>query len=238
MLTNSCLFSIPVEMDKKLIFNLDGIRATLQIINLSYKRLCQSLEYLSLQNNNMDFTHVSLDGWAFIDSLDRLRGLWNNLDNILDFKKEYSKLNVEKRLLEVRNIRNVISHLPQRIDSLIAKNSSAMGEIGWIFLVDKELPSAKTYYIRYGTFYKNVSFKLTLPQTDLTFNQNNIGLIEFKVGEYVTELTKLYDFVNELHSELERTLLPKFSAFKKSSVCPPNIFGSAELNTTNWITSS
>jgi hypothetical protein len=235
MLNNSCLFAIPEGINKKLIFNLDGIRIALQVINLSYQRLCQSLESVSQKNEITDFTHISLDCWAFIDSLDRLRGMWNNLDKILELDRAFSKVVVDKKFENVRNIRNIISHLPQRIDSLISSNSSAMGEIGWIYLSDKASLNVKTYFIRYGAFYKKVNFEFTLPNTNIRFNQNNVGLIEFKVGEFIIELSNLYFFVEELVKYLEKILIAEFSQVKSSNMCPPCVFGSADLNTNGWL---
>jgi len=110
-----------------------------------------------------------------------------------------------------------------------------MGEIGWIYLSDRASLNVKTYFIRYGAFYKKVNFKFTLPNTNIRFNQNNVGLIEFKVGEFIIELSNLYFFVEELVKYLEKILIAEFSQVKSSNMCPPCVFGSADLNTNGWL---
>ena len=104
MLTsNSALFFLPANLDKKLLFTLDGMRAAIQIIDFSYKRLCKGLYELTFYKNesikNDTFTPLLLDAWAFIDAIDRFRCLWIILTRTMNINEEFSESKVKEKFL-------------------------------------------------------------------------------------------------------------------------------------------
>ncbi|MGP2435599.1 hypothetical protein ACTUQ0_15440, partial [Listeria monocytogenes] len=77
---DSPLLNIPVALEKRQAIFLDGLRHHAQIAIYAYIRLCHALSelsdtHISEEKNHCEFTHIFLDTWAFIESIDRFRQL-------------------------------------------------------------------------------------------------------------------------------------------------------------------
>ena len=239
MLTsNSALFSLPANLDKKLLFTLDGMRAAIQIIDFSYKRLCKGLYELTFYKNesikNDTFTPLLLDAWAFIDAIDRFRCLWIILTRTININEEFSESKVKEKLQLVREIRNVLAHVAQKVDRLASLNSSVSGELSWVVIHNESPLTVKTYFIRSGVFLKKLNFQFALPVGNIHFNEHKIGLIEFKAEENVVDLVSVYSYTNSIVKYLEYFLTDIIQKMNFQDVCSSEVFGSAELDTKSW----
>lgn len=231
---NSYLHSIPKNLNKKLIFCLDGIRVSLQTISLSYSRLSGLLKTLSLENSqikNIDFTHVSLDAWAFIDSVYRFNGLWGVLSTLVNIEDKYDISVVNAKCSEIKSIRNVLAHVSQRLDHIVSSNSSIVGEISWLAIKSENPLLIKTYFLRSGLFYENLEFTFNLPKGRVEFNEFKIGSINLGVSGHNAEISQIFNYLLELVGYLEILLSNEYNKHTQYDTCPLNVLASAELNT-------
>lgn len=234
----SILFSIPDSLDKKLIFCLDGIRVSLQNIDLSFFRVLNSLNNISnndLNDKRNDFSYAKLDAWACVDNIYRFIGLWKILMTLIELNQLHCEKDFEKYFDEIIKIRNVQSHLAQRIDFIVSNNASVNGELSWVKLETTDPLLVKTYFIRSGLFVNKLDFKFNLPKDKISFSEFGIGSIIFNVSGYYIDLIKIYDLIFNLKIDLEIKLVKIFSVYENYNSCPANVFGSAILDTNSWI---
>lgn len=142
---NSPFLNIPVALDRKQAVFLDGMRHTAQIVDMSYRRLCQALTHIALGETSSGFAHVFLDTWALIDAADRFRSLWELQPNAATIPYQYSPSALRSRLQDIRNVRNVSAHIAQKIDQIVSLNSSVLGAISWVSLLSHAPLKVKTY---------------------------------------------------------------------------------------------
>ena len=230
---DSILFTIPDNIDKKLIFCLDGVRITLQNIDLSYLRIINMLNKLSQereQEQKDDYTSVKADAWAYVDNVYRFIGLWGVVNQLIDLE-----LNYKAEFENIIKIRNVQSHLSQRIDNIVSNNFSVSGELSCIKLIELEPLLVKTFFIRSGLFYKKLNFQFNLPKIDgIEFNEYKFGSVIFSVSNYNIDIIRINNIIYKMVSYLEEKLLDIFNGQDKSDFCPSNIFGLAEIDTSTW----
>jgi hypothetical protein len=133
----SVLRRIPVNIDPKQAIFLDGIRHTVEIMDVAYNRLRETLTKLALSPPTSDelpniSSHVFLDAWAFVDAIDRFRTLYMQMPGIKFGTKKDGIPTLQEATQEFRNLRNVADHLAQRADFVLSRNSAALGELSWL----------------------------------------------------------------------------------------------------------
>jgi hypothetical protein len=120
--TESCLRRIPVALDAKQAFFLEGIRVTIEMIDLAHCRLQSTLLALAdslitqaTGSRQEMLTSAMLDAWSIIDSVHRLRNLAHDFPQIRRKKRipafHYIQVNTES----VEKLRNSIQHLHREI---------------------------------------------------------------------------------------------------------------------------
>ena len=175
---NSPFLNIPVALDKKQAVFLDGLRHSAQIADHAYKRLCTGLTEqatkLSESRGSNEFTPLFLDAWAFIDSTDRFRSLWEMQPHSVDIPEPFSKRALKLQLNGIRDLRNVSAHISQKIDQIIAINSSVLGSINWLTMISKSPVEIKTCFIRPGIMLGKVSDQLAIPSKDIQFCNDSV----------------------------------------------------------------
>lgn len=133
----SVLRRIPVNIDPKQAIFLDGIRHAVEIMDVAYSRLRDTLTQLALTPPTSDelsniSSHVFLDAWAFVDAVDRFRMLYMQMPGIKFGAKKDGIPTLQEAIQEFRNLRNVADHLAQRADFVLSRNSAALGELSWL----------------------------------------------------------------------------------------------------------
>ncbi|KJS82607.1 MAG: hypothetical protein JM58_14730 [Peptococcaceae bacterium BICA1-8] len=81
---DSPLRHLPSVLNPRQILLLDGIRYSVDMADIAYTRLFNSLTYVSINHNSKEFdfsifSHAFLDAWSVIDSVNRMRSLLSNL---------------------------------------------------------------------------------------------------------------------------------------------------------------
>ncbi|WP_150113181.1 hypothetical protein [Methylobacter tundripaludum] len=134
---HSVLRRIPVNVDPKQAIFLDGIRHAVEIMDVAYSRLRDSLTNLALTPPASDelpdiFSHILLDAWAFIDAVDRFCILYMQMPGIKIGSKRDGIPTLQEATQEFQNLRNVADHLAQRADLVVSQNGTAFGELSWL----------------------------------------------------------------------------------------------------------
>jgi hypothetical protein len=230
---DSPFLNIPHDVDPKQALFLDGMRHAVQIVDLSYKRLCQALTDLTvdqtLEKNNAKFAHIFLDAWAFVDAVDRFRNLWGLQPNAKNLPQKFSRTTLNIQLQNMRNIRNVSDHVAQRVDHIQSLNSSISGEIKWLTEISQAPSQIKSCFIRPGILRDSVSMKLSIDVESLFFT-NGSGSVFVKAGKYEANLSLAYQFIRSIiESEEQKFILSRYNTITKDYL-PTDMFGSAEIH--------
>lgn len=230
---DSPLLNLPIALNRRQAVFLDGLGHAAQVADLAYRRLCAGLtELVHKHEENRSpesFAPVFLDAWAFIDTSDRFGRLWKMQPEAAKISAPYAPDFVAKRLEGMRKLRNVTAHLPERIDHVIAHNSSAYGTLSWVTVVSNDPIVLKSCFIRPGIAQGKVVAQLAIPSGDVSF-LGNTGHVEMKAGEEKHSLSDVFFLLTEVVGHAESVLRSTFAYSMPSERSSSNLFGIAELD--------
>jgi hypothetical protein len=117
---------------------IDGIRFSIETLDVAYSRLCGCLDRISRMPNAGDSgvsTAIALlDAWAVIDAVHRLRELLNQMPGL---KKNSPTLQLFIRNTEdASEFRNTIQHLRGELKEMSERGWPAWGSLTWLFVAD------------------------------------------------------------------------------------------------------
>lgn len=139
---DSPLRRLPVDLDPKQALFFDGIRHATELADLAYERLSVTLTDIAMNSAERRaakaFTASFLDAWAIVDSIDRLRGLIHLLPGGCPVPRADGQPGFRVQTESVRALRNVSDHLAARADYIVARNSTALGILSWITILDEK----------------------------------------------------------------------------------------------------
>lgn len=204
---DSPLCRLPAHLGRRELLFYDGIRHAVQIADLAYNRLCETLSPISQNDQNFTFqsSHAItsfLDSWVIVDAIDRLRGLLRLLpDEILANSAEIVRFLDESNNL--RELRNVTDHLAQRADYIIANDSTALGILHWaVFrLGDNHIT---LFVIQPGTVANTVA-KLVNPAGKMV--SRGLNWITLSAGEHSVNVSDVMKSVGEVVRHIESHLV-------------------------------
>lgn len=230
----SPFLNIPAALDRKPAVFLDGLRHAAHIADLAYTRLCAGLtkhaENYSKGQAQSEFTHLFLDAWAFIDATDRFRCLWEMQPNAETIPEPFSPKTIRHQLQGIRELRNVSAHVAQKIDQIVAVNSSVLGSISWLSIFSQSPLKIKTCFIRPGIIQSTVSDQLAVPKGK-DFFVNESGCISVTAGKHKVMLSSAYELVRNTVTFAENHLNAAFQHPSLAERCPSDMFGIADLDT-------
>jgi hypothetical protein len=231
---DSAFLRLPVGLDPKEAVFLDGMRHAVQIIDLSYSRLCGSLTELALGQKNESersrYAHVFLDAWAFVDAVDRFRSLWEMQPSADRLPKEFASESIRSRLQGIRDLRNVSAHVSQKIEQIVSLNASVLGELSWVTVLGREPYRLRSFYIRPGVAIGRVTGQLAMPAGEV-FCIHRTGYVSLAAGEHVANLSEAFSTVRSVVGFAESALIFNGSDPGNQKYLPGDIFGSADLGT-------
>lgn len=232
----SPLLNIPIAIDAKQALFLDGMRHAAQIADHAYRRLCFALKEQATCSNHArshdSFVPIFLDAWAFIDAVDRFRLLWQmqpSSDRLPDY---FSPKKVQGKLQGIRDLRNVSDHVAQKIDQIVALNSSVLGSISWVSLINEHPLHIKTCFIRPGIMPAATSGQLAIPSKNVKF-VNGSGCITMAAGKHKAMLDDAYQFLFEMVGHAEQHLNKIVATWPGCR--PSDLIGTADLDTSGSI---
>lgn len=134
---DTILRRVPATIEPKQALFIDGIRHSVDIMNLAYERLRETLTHVATSEpNSIDLpsvaTHAFLDAWAMVDAIDRFRMLYQQMPGIT-FGTPTPGIETLKSVTQpFRNLRNVADHLSTRADFVVSHGGAALGTLTWI----------------------------------------------------------------------------------------------------------
>jgi len=155
---NSPLRRIPLQLNHRQAYFLDGIRYSIEMAGLALFRLRKTLCDLTRNcgksfSTHLEFVSAVLDAWSIVDSVDRLRGLLKCDPGI----KHWEGLSIfDKDTSGIRDLRNSIQHINANIDKMISKKLPVMGVLSWITVLDPTSKSGFSCSLVAGALFKAI----------------------------------------------------------------------------------
>ena len=206
--------NLPVQLERRQAFFLDGIRHAAEIADYSFNRLSKNLDALSHANQNKEdppeiYSPYFLDAWAFVDSIYRLIGLWKLQPHAETLPEEYSASNIEQIFSSIIAVRNISDHIAQRADQVISSKSTSLGILSWITLVEDDPPAFATYTIRPGIVGQEIHTQLHSPIGEVRGISRSMS-ITLRAGPHSSDLSNAYfafiDLMNYAEDSLTQNL--------------------------------
>ena len=125
------------RLSPKQAFFIDGIRHAVDIMELAYGRLRETLTNIAL-NPPTSATlpkiapHAFLDAWAMVDAVDRFRMLYQQMPGINFGPPTHGVEPLKTVTQPFRKLRNVADHLSQNADLVVARGDAALGTLTWV----------------------------------------------------------------------------------------------------------
>jgi hypothetical protein len=205
---------IPIQSDSRQKLYLDGIRYSIEMADLAYKRLRNTLLDISINMNTTNeedkgdrIVSATLDCWSIIDSIHRLRGLLRQTPKI-KHKDPNIRLFLQKTA-SIEDLRNAMQHLNHNIDNLLREQRPILGVISWTALLDPSSKIAYSYLLVPGAIWDR--------KPDNAINllgetvEAPIGLITLTASGYTTCVSHIMDGLLKLVEYLELQISHQFT---------------------------
>lgn len=163
---DSPLRRLPAALDRKQVLFLDGIRYSVNMADLAYSRLQQTLYRLAMSQQDYDGFDLDVlsavqDAWSIVDSLHRLRGLLRQTPR---FKQKSPDMRVFMQHTEkVEDLRNAVQHLNHEIDKLVGANQTVWGSLSWFAIASPSSTSGQIGLLVAGTVFTSEGHPMVNP---------------------------------------------------------------------------
>lgn len=152
---DSPLRRIPVNIPTKQILYFDGIRYSVETIDLAFGRLGCTLEKIVALPGGADelgpyIVEAMSDAWTIVDSIHRLRQLVRHVPGL---KQKLPEVQLFlRRTSSIEDLRNFVQHFATEIHEFVEKRMALCGVLMWAPINDAT-ENAATYTIAPGTFF-------------------------------------------------------------------------------------
>ena len=210
----STLRRIPHALDPKQALFVDGIRHAIEIMDLAYGRLRQTLTELALNPpTSATLPNVApyafLDAWAMVDAIDRFRMLYLQMPGITFGPAMPGEVSLQEATQPFRDLRNVADHLAQRAEFVVSRDGAALGTLTWLTGFDVDPPHLWFCTLRPGTVRMPPELSKAALTTTIDWPTDRICL---SAGGYEGNLSavrpqiarRVQHFENELKALFER----------------------------------
>ena len=216
---DSILNSIPLEMRRKDIFILEGIRYASNILDITFKNLEQTLLKTSNseESHKTDFYTIFKEAWSFIDFSWKLRNILILLEMEEDKKNHEKNNSIDISFLEqTKDFRNTFQHLDDRINEVIViENAYVWGTLSWLYM--NEAPTVMSFSIAAGVprgsanIINPIGERIKLPISHITLDSINRGKKKISIN-----LSELYEKIKILIENFEMIITPQIEAMDNS----------------------
>jgi hypothetical protein len=166
--TDSPLRRIPAQLNPRQILFFDGIRYSIDMVDMAHQRLVGTLYDLTKNcTSHSDepiatkFITATQDAWSIIDSVHRLRMLIGQSPGFKQNTPDYQLF--FRGTAKITDLRNFIQHLDQNIPKLESQNIPVWGALSWITVLDPNCKSCFTCTLLTGTIFKSMEELLVNP---------------------------------------------------------------------------
>ena len=165
----SPLRKIPSSLNMKQTLFLDAIRYSVEMSDIAYYRLQNTLLSLTFEHMNnseaksqMPSESIILDAWSIIDSIHRLRILLEQLPYLK--QKSSGLLSFYKHTEGIEYLRNIMQHINHEVDFLTENKIPVLGSLSWIACPE---PDKRLYLcnLQTGTLFKRSVPIIKMPKS-------------------------------------------------------------------------
>ena len=206
--TDSVLRRLPSELDPKRRLFVDGIRYAVEMADMAYSRLCQTLLALVVENRGRTdglgqrIVSSMLDAWSVIDSVQRLRNLLVRTPRLS--KRAPPVILFNQCTEKVEELRHIAQHLDEKIYQFVQKEMPIWGSLSWFVMEKPGEDKGFICSIVAGTLFKSKNHPVVNP-LGKAFDCP-VDLIELTANECTASLSETMKCVRKLISWIERTL--------------------------------
>jgi hypothetical protein len=190
---DTILRRVPTFLDRKQLLFIDGIRHSVDIMDLAYSRLRALLTGVATADSKSIrlpsvSTQAFLDAWALVDAIDRFRMLYSQFPGMTRVALPEGDLPLNEVTQPFRDLRNVADHLAQRADLVVAKDGAALGTLIWLTAFKIQPMTLWYCTLRPGTIRANP--KVTIDRFESTFDFPT-DQIRLSAGGYEANLSAI-----------------------------------------------
>jgi hypothetical protein len=203
---------------------LDAVRGSCQIASAAYNRLFAAVQEWTINDSgerSNDIDQGIADAWTFIDAANRLQILLNGFSKYFPVKKRkvepgeispYEQFKRARKVYDaefrgVRDLRNAVQHLNERLKKLAADNQSVWGNLSWAAMTTETPPKIHWLSAIPGPLFNGARTPPIDLHRPLTEVIGHIRLAAFGVD---VDLTKIHAAMEEPIRILERLFAPQF----------------------------
>ena len=188
---------------------IDGIRYSIEITELAYIRLMDTLIKISQSNKGEvpedSFTSTLADVWTIIDSVNRLRSLITLLPD--SDKADYVQTFLDKTE-KIKKLRNSIQHLHARFDKLLSLKQSTWGTLSWITLDSMSPISGRIHTLVAGSILQQ--YKYPIPNPVGENFRAPLDVVVLNAHGFSIRIVDLYDDVATFITVFQKVLVEQF----------------------------
>jgi hypothetical protein len=148
-----CRHPVMLEPRQRLI--LDGIRYSVEITELAFQRLNETLSTISQASEDAlpraAFVTALADSWTIIDSVSRLRTLVTLMPGAMEADYVQEFLSQTKVALLMRN---AVQHIHGRLEKLLSLKQPTWGTVSWVTLEAEDLTKGKIHLLLPGSLQR------------------------------------------------------------------------------------
>lgn len=211
---DSILRRIPLTTEPKQALFFDGIRHSIEMIDLAYSRLRENLTNIALNELTpktliQSSPAVFLDAWAIVDAIDRFRMLYTQMPGMTHVSASPSIESLKDVTEQVRKLRNVADHLSQRADYVVSQGGAALGTLTWLTGFKVDPPTLWYCTLRPGTIRIKPEFRKDPILTTIDWPTDQIYL---SAGGYEANLSEVLPHIEIRVKHLEGQLENAFKS--------------------------
>ena len=186
---DSPLRGVPSGLDRRQLIVIDGLRISVDVIDLSFRRLCASLKALpEAAPETTEFVELAvsanLDAWTIVDHVHRFSELLHQMPMVKQNLPQFQLL--YRSASDAEQMRHYIQHVRNEVDSLAASGLSVWGSLTWAMKADYDAGRKIKRSLNMGTFYVgNFAAVGKIPQSV----EREVDCIEIYAGGRSFELT-------------------------------------------------
>lgn len=161
---NSSLRRVPSVLDPKQAVFIDGIRHSIDIIDLAYSRMRNTLSEIALVPPSSDdlpkiTPYVFLDAWAMVDAIHKFEKLYSSFPGMTRKQPEAGEKTFSELCESIIKIRNIADHPTANAERIASGDHAVFGTLNW--MTGFNVNPIEVYYctLRPGTLKAQPSVK-------------------------------------------------------------------------------
>ena len=213
---DSPLRAVPRLLNERQSMFVDGIRYAIEMADIAYVRLANSLLQYSVGVEaeapaKPSHAALFLDAWSIVDSVHRLRELVQQMPGV---KKNSPGIQSFLRSTEkVEQMRHIAQHLRREVDALEQRHQPVHGILNWIYVLNAEQNIFQCCAIAAGKLRDDAISRFATPM-DRTFRAN-LDHIELWIKDTELSLSDTHEEVKLVTGRIERALPPDWLSHER-----------------------